>query len=161
MPGFIKLRVSERSICGEFKTHFEKFINENFDGYYCDIEYNRNLNGQIKTIINENLEVINIQCDLIIHSRGEKVEQDNILALEMKKSSRPQEEKVKDKNRLIALTKQTFGDTWSFDGVSLPEHVCRYILGIYYEIDEDDKTVLLEFYERGQLISSEKIILKV
>lgn len=25
-------------------------------------------------------------------------------------------------------------DIWSFDGKALPEHVCRYILGVYYEI---------------------------
>ena len=94
------------------------------------MEYNRN-NGKIKTIKNSKEEIITINCDLIIHSRGEIIEQDNLLALEMKKSTAPKEEKLKDKERLMALTKDTFDDVWPFDGKTLPEHVCRYILGIY------------------------------
>ncbi|MEK3699087.1 hypothetical protein NYE33_19120 [Paenibacillus sp. FSL R10-2199] len=52
----------------------------------------------------------------------------------MKKSTNRNSEKIKDKNRLIALTKDTFDMVWSFDGTSLLEHVCRYKLGVYYEV---------------------------
>lgn len=45
-----------------------------------DVEYNRNA-GHIKSIINEEIKVIHITCDLIIHSRGENEQQDNLLAL--------------------------------------------------------------------------------
>ena len=40
--------------------------------YYVDVEYNRN-KGKIKTIIDDNENVININCYLIIHSRGENI----------------------------------------------------------------------------------------
>ena len=70
-----------------------------------------------------------------MHSRGNHIEQDNLIAIEMKKSNASEEEKQKDKDRLKALTKDSFDDVWSFDGTTLPEHVCRYLIGIYYEIN--------------------------
>ena len=42
-------------------------------------------NGRVKTIYNNDLKVVTIICDLIVHSRGEIVEKDNLIALEMKK----------------------------------------------------------------------------
>ncbi|MGO4695298.1 hypothetical protein AB4Z50_13570 [Paenibacillus sp. 2TAB26] len=121
-----------------------------FSKYYVDVEYNRN-NGKVKTIINENIETIPINCDLIIHSRGENINQDNLIALEMKKSVNRESAKSKDKNRLIALTKDNFDDVWSFDGTSLPEHVCRYELGVYYEISAAKRKVYMEYYIKGKL----------
>lgn len=112
----------------------EQIKQTEFKEYYVDVEYNRNEN-KLKTIRNGNYEIIAITCDLIIHSRGTFVEQDNLLVLEMKKSSAPQVEKEKDRERLCALTKSTFDDIWSFDGTCHPEHVCRYLLGIFYEIN--------------------------
>ncbi len=35
----------------------------------------------------------------------------------------------------MALTKDSYEDIWSFDGKTLPEHVCRYALGIYYDVN--------------------------
>lgn len=52
----------------------------------------------------------------------------------MKKEYRNEEEKQQDRNRLIALTSPSYNDTWVFNGTDLPEFVCRYILGIHYEI---------------------------
>jgi hypothetical protein len=96
-------------------------------------------------------EAIPINCDIIIHSRGEIIYQDNLIALEMKKSVNRESEKNKDKNRLIALTKDKFDDVWSFDGTSFPEHVCRYGLGVYYEINAAARKVYLEYYMKGKL----------
>ena len=76
----------------------------------------------------------------------------------MKKSSRPASEKQKDRDRLIALTKDGYS-AWSFDGETLPDHVCRYILGIYYEIDFDHHRIYLEYYRHGELIDSKIIVL--
>ena len=67
----------------------------------------------------------------------------------MKKSNRSKKEKDADKKRLKALTKNSFDDLWSFDGTSLPEHVCRYKLGVYYEINYRKHTILLEYYYHG------------
>ena len=50
--------VSERTLCGALKTHLEEeFKNNSINGYYADVEYNRN-GGCIKTIVNDNLQVI-------------------------------------------------------------------------------------------------------
>lgn len=150
--------VAEPTLCSALKSRLEKILERNniYD-YYIDLEYNRN-NGNIKTIIDEELAVIKIKCDFILHSRGHNPNQDNLLALEMKKSYRSQEEKDSDRKRLIALTKSTYdNDVWSYDGKTLPKHVCRYIIGIYYEINWEKKKVLIEYYKCGQLVESKTI----
>ena len=141
---FILSNVAERSLCSR---------------YYVDIEYNRN-NGRVKTIYNDDLKVVTIICDLIVHSRGEIVEKDNLIALEMKKSYRPMKEKENDKARLVALTKDSYDGVWSFDGKTLPEHVCGYDLGIYYEIDSKNCLVYIEYYVKGKKVRTyeEKIL---
>jgi hypothetical protein len=103
------------------------------------------------------LIILPITCDLIVHSRGENKQQDNLIAIEMKKSTHSKDEKDADRERIIALTKDSFNDTWSADGITLPEHVCGYILGVYYEINFNKKNILLEYYEKGKKIN-EKII---
>lgn len=102
-------QVSERTLCGALMLHIHDIIkqNESYTGYYADVEYNRN-KGSIKTvrktIRGPGEEIIPINCDLILHSRGAHIEQDNLLAVEMKKSTRRSVEKNKDRERLIALT---------------------------------------------------------
>lgn len=99
--------VSERSLCWKLSCYLnDEFKISDFKEYHVDIEYNRNYNWNIKTIINDDEEILNITCDIIIHSRWENKNQDNLIAIEMKKSSWPTSEKNKDKNRLIALTKE-------------------------------------------------------
>lgn len=78
----------------------------------------------------------------------------------MKKSTNRNSEKIKDKNRLIALTKDTFDNVWSFDGTSLPEHVCRYKLGVYYEVNISRREVYVEYYKKGELSSTKIFELK-
>ena len=89
--------VSERCLCGSFMLILRRALdNSEFANYYSDIEYNRNFNGLVKTIIDDNMEVVNITCDLIIHSRGEIPKQDNLIAIEMKRDNHPEAEKEKD-----------------------------------------------------------------
>ena len=151
--------VSERTLCGALMLHMRDQIieDDSYDGYYVDVEYNRN-RGKIKTICETvngvDLHIVSVTCDLILHSRGQHPEQDNLIAIEMKKSSRPDSEKQKDRMRLIALTKDSFDDVWSFDGHTLPEHVCRYGLGVYYEINYRRKEILIEYYKQGGLSTS-------
>lgn len=150
--------VAERTLCGSLKESIDCIKAESkYKNYFADVEYNRKQNGKVKNIINNELEVIKINCDLILHSRGQNVKLDNLIAIEMKKSKRPLQEKIDDKNRLIALTKDTYDDVWCYDGKTLPEHVCRYILGVYYEIDIKKKIIYLEYYRRGIVVDS-KII---
>lgn len=126
-----------------------------YQGYYTDVEYNRNKGGKLKnikkTVQGVNETVVTINCDLILHSRGQYIEQDNLIAIEMKKSSRPRASKAADRERLIALTKDSYDNVWSFDGHTLPEYVCRYVLGVYYEIKYSERKILLEYYHRGFL----------
>lgn len=150
-------QVSERTLCGALMLQLNDCVSKDDDlvGYYVDVEYNRNKGGIKtirKTIAGEQEQVIPINCDLIVHSRGECVEQDNLISIEMKKSTRLPSEKARDRERLVALTKDSFNDVWAFDGRNLPEHVCRYILGVYYEINYRRKLISIEYYRTGQLV---------
>lgn len=155
-------QVSERTLCGALKQHLDFYIHKtNYRDYYVDVKYNRNKNGKIKTCCPFDEDGIptpvTINCDLIVHSRGNNIEQDNLIAVEMKKSNRPKKEKNDDRRRLIALTKDSYDDVWSYDGVTFPEHVCRYKLGVYYEINYRRGSILLEYYYRGKLQYEETI----
>ncbi|MDA1800414.1 MULTISPECIES: hypothetical protein [Bacillus cereus group] len=148
----IKSEVSERTLCGQLMLYLNNEKEETlYKQYYVDVEYNRNVNGRLKTIKDGEGEIITINCDLILHSRGENLVQDNLIALEMKKSNGRKSEKEKDRERLKALTRQSFDNIWSYDGQSLPEHVCRYILGIYYEINISRMEAQVEYYRDGKL----------
>lgn len=144
--------VSERCLCGSFMIILNRAMKRSeFSKYFTDIEYNRNFDGKIKTIINNKMEVINITCDLIVHSRGNIPDNDNLIAIEMKRSNHPEQEKNKDRNRLIALTKPTNDSmTYSVDGRVLPEHVCGYKVGVFYEINLDQRSVHIEYYRNGE-----------
>lgn len=143
--------MSERNLCGSLKDHLQRaIVHSKYNKYYVDVEYNRNA-GKLKTIINGELGPISICCDLIVHSRGEIIAQDNLIAIEMKRSTHPKEEKDKDKLRLKCLTKDSFNDVWSFDGKTLPDHVCRYILGVYYELNAGNREICVKYYAKGKL----------
>lgn len=157
-------RVSERTLCGALMVHLHNAISsdETLEKYYVDVEYNRNKGGIKtirKTIVGGQEQIIPINCDLIVHSRGECVEQDNLIAIEMKKSNRPRSEKNSDRERLIALTKNSFDDVWAFDGKNLPEHVCRYALGVYYEINYSNNRIEIEYYHTGKLVKRLNMII--
>lgn len=153
--------VSERSMCGALAQAILLRIHKRarFEEYHVDVEYNRN-KGKIKTIkktvLGPDEKIVTVVCDLILHSRGECVDQDNLIALEMKKSTRSNKEKQKDRDRLSCLTKDTYDDVWSYDGRTLPEHVCGYVLGVYYEIDQKKNEILIEYYYKGEKVNSYK-----
>ena len=150
-------RVSEQTLCGALMLQIYDNMksDEIFNGYFVDVEYNRN-RGEIKTMqktmIDPQFKVVRIKCDLIVHSRGRKIEQDNLLAIEMKKSNRSIQSRDEDRERMRALTKDSFDNVWSFDGKTLPEHVCRYGLGVYYEINLNRKKINIEYYRKGELV---------
>lgn len=148
--------VSERNLCGALMTIIRSELdNTELENYHADIEYNRNFDGKIKTIINNNMEVVNITCDLIIHSRGENEMQDNLIAIEMKRDTHKEDDKNSDKIRLKALTKnKNDTNTYSADGKTFPEHVCGYILGVFYEISMENRNVKIEYYRNGAHVST-------
>ncbi|MCM3189377.1 hypothetical protein QNK06_21940 [Bacillus subtilis] len=151
----IQSGVSERTLCGQLMLYLNNEKDKTlYRQYYVDIEYNRNINGRLKTIKDREGEIITINCDLVFHSRGENLVQDNLIALEMKKSNGRRSEKEKDRERLKALTRQSFDNIWSYDGKTLPKHVCRYILGVYYELNISRMEALVEYYQNGELIQN-------
>lgn len=153
----IAFGVSERNLVGRLAFYIENLVKEydTEEVYKTDPEYNKNHGGKIKTCINGNNKTIIITCDLIVHTRGKKVNEDNFIAIEMKKSDRPHDEKVKDRHRLMALTKsRKASDQWSGDGKTHPKHVCGYLLGVYIELNIKKSQVLIEFYEKGKCVRS-------
>ncbi|WP_250623065.1 hypothetical protein [Pinirhizobacter soli] len=144
--------VSERNTCGRLAIYLQRHLEaDGFIGYYADVEYNRKQQGLVKTIVNNNLEIVQITPDLIAHTRGERPPpHDNLIAVEAKKSARPDHEKDADRARLQAMTRTPFNGVWPWDG-SHPEHVCGYAVGVYVEIDIDRHELRLEFYKKGRL----------
>lgn len=98
------------------------------------VEYNRNVGGTLKTlkktIRGSEEQIVTINCDLIVHSRGQNTFQDNLIALEMKKSTGKQKDKERDRNRLECLTKSPSRDVWVYGGKVFPENVCGFGAGI-------------------------------
>lgn len=156
------MKVAEQTFCGALMLQLHEVLkNTPYAGYYVDVEYNRNKGGTVKTYIKtiagpDNI-IVKINCDLIVHSRGRNKTQDNLIAIEMKKSSRKEQEKTNDRHRLVALTKNSYDDVWSYDGKTLPEHVCGYALGIYYEIDFKRKCLMIEYYVQGMLFDKKYV----
>lgn len=150
--------VAERNLCARLAQYIENLLPDyKLSNYVADSEYNRKQNGEIKTILDEKLQIIPIQCDIIVHSRGHHIKNDNLIAIEMKKAYQSKTDKDNDRKRLRALTKDSYDDMWSSDGKTHPEHVCGYALGVYIEIDPDQKKCLLEFYKKSQKQSEEII----
>ena len=152
--------VSERNLCFRLGLCLEdERRTSGLDIYFVDAEYNRQQNGQIKTILDEELQVVGITCDLILHSRGRAVLDDNLIAIEMKKSDRPNSEKLKDRVRLRALTKRSFDGVWSNDGVTHPEHVCGYHFGVFIEVHLQHGIVTVEEFEGGNMVGQNEFAL--
>lgn len=149
-----EIQVSERTLCGALMIELYEVIKDTkYCEYFVDVEYNRNVGGTLKTFkktirgIDE--KIVTINCDLIVHSRGQNISQDNLIALEMKKSTGKRSNKESDRNRLECLTKSSNQYAWSYGGRRLPENVCGYGLGIYYEVNFRKRSILVEYYKHG------------
>lgn len=153
----ILTNVSERNLVGQLSyrvNDYVQYLNQNsVCTYYVDVEYNRMQNNQVKRAFSRNrnqiYESLAITTDLIVHTRGNDFNFDNFIAIEMKKSDRPREEKDSDRNRLEALTKPR-NDIFSNERKIHPKYVCGYLLGVYIEIDIQRRNVIIEFYENGK-----------
>jgi len=158
-------KVAERTLCGALMLELHDVLkNTEYSNYFVDVEYNRNSGGKLKTyrktIKGSSEEVVTINCDLIVHSRGTNCNQDNLIAIEMKKSTARARNKLKDRERLECLTKKPEDEVWSYGGEVFPEHVCGYLLGVYYEVNFRQEAILIEFYRRGNMYKSFLVDLK-
>lgn len=150
-----EMQVSERTLCGALMIEMHEALrNTKYLDYYVDVEYNRNVGGKLKTFKKTTKgpdeQIVTINCDLIVHSRGQNRYRDNLIALEMKKSTARKCNKESDRVRLECLTKNPDQDVWSYGGAVFPEHVCGYGLGIYYEVNFRKHTILVEYYYEGE-----------
>lgn len=148
---------SEQNLCGRLAMLLDgQRRDTGIQGYFVDVEYNRN-GGEIKTIIDDQSEVVSIRCDIILHSRGQIPNQDNLIVVEMKRSNHTASEKQKDRIRLRAMTKKSYDNVWSYDGKTLPKHVCGYEVGFYIEVNSSARSFLVETYIAGKQVDARHV----
>jgi hypothetical protein len=153
--------VNERSSCARLAVYLQRIAEQaGLDGYFVDAEYNRMQEGKIKTILDDNETVVRINCDLILHGRGNRGCRENLIAVEMKKDGRPISHYEKDRRRLRALTKDpdsAKNQVWAI-GKNVdylwPQHVCGYILGAFVLLDRPQRTCTIDYFAEGSLVSS-------
>lgn len=108
----------------------------------------------MKTILDDNMREIVIVADLLLHSRGQILKRDNLIAVEMKKSIRPLKERQSDRHRLKLMTRASYDGVYSLESGGLPKHVCGYEFGVYIELDTRRSHFLCEEYQGGELVRS-------
>lgn len=144
----LKRELSERCLCGALMYELNKQLEKkDLKNYHADIEFNRVIKkatNKVKQLPDEKGTPKHIFPDIIVHNRSEE-NPDNLLALEMKKSTARGDAKERDKNRLRLLT-------------SL--HPYKYKLGIYYEINHKKSQIVVEFYQTGRRISTDSRVIE-
>jgi hypothetical protein len=136
----------EQSLCGRLAIYMDRAKDRHGrKQYYVDVEYNRRGEGRKQIIHPVTGLHIDIVCDVLLHSRGD-LEDDNLIAVEMKKDYAAPERKQSDRERLQALTLPMP------EGGSL-DYVCGYRIGYYLEVNVREGTLLIEQYRGGQLVS--------
>lgn len=142
-------QVSERNNCQRFSIYLERRAHDaGLTGYRADAEYNRQSGGNRKRILIGNAEEAFIHSDLILHSRGSIPDQDNLIAIEMKKADRPDHEKQSDRRRLCAMTGPA--DKALDEQQTVRPYVCGYLIGMYIELDAHQGIANIERYENGK-----------
>ena len=142
----IEHNTSERNLCALLGESMSRLLLKyGLSDYFVDVEYNRN-GYELKRTINED----EIFCDLILHSRG-TLARDNLIALEMKKSSATQHAIEEDRTRLKDLTSR-YNDSGYFwhNGNYFPREVCGYKLGILYIVDVNNSMIRIELFSNGR-----------
>ena len=141
----LKRELSERCLCGALMYELNRQLEKkDLKNYHADIEFNRVIKkatNKVKQLPDEKGTPKHIFPDIIVHNRSEE----NLLALEMKKSTARGDAKERDKNRLRLLT-------------SL--HTYKYKLGIYYEINHKKSQIVVEFYQTGRRISTDSRVIE-
>jgi hypothetical protein len=134
----------EQSLCGRLAIYMDRAKDRHgYERYYVDVEYNRRGEGRKQILHPLTGKHIDVTCDLLLHSRGD-LDDDNQIAVEMKKDYATNKKKRSDRERLQALT------------LPMPEggnldYVCGYQLGYYLEVNIGDRTLLIEEYRGGKM----------
>lgn len=134
----------EQSLCGRLAIYLDHAKDRHgLKNYFVDVEYNRRGEGRKQILHPVTHEQVDVVCDILLHSRGE-LQDDNLIAVEMKKDYATERRKRSDRDRLKALTTPS-PENWN------PEYVCGYQLGYYLEVHIGNGIMLIEEYRGGQL----------
>lgn len=137
----IQRDVSERNLCARLAFYLESYMqsSEVFEGYYADVEFNRKNGKKVKSFKDGKA----ITVDLIVHSRGQIQDKDNLIAIEMKKKSsttKYENAANNDRKRLELLT-AVQNETEIYFG---------YQIGFFLEFDLKNKLINVEKYVSGK-----------
>ena len=116
----IKNDTNERTLTQRLAFYLELQLRKNikYENYSVDCEYNRKEEDIKRLKFGKNTDKKEIYPDIIVHQRKIKK---NLIAIEMKKTTSRNTDKIKDIEKLEALTDR--------------KNDYHYTLGIYFELD--------------------------
>lgn len=133
----IKNDTNERTLTQRLAFYLELQLRKNikYENYSVDCEYNRKEEDIKRLKFGKNTDKKEIYPDIIVHQRKIK---NNLIAIEMKKTTSKNTDKIKDIEKLEALTDR--------------KNDYHYTLGIYFELDITDNNNIINFFVDGEVI---------
>ena len=134
----IKNDTNERTLTQRLAFYLELQLRKNikYENYSVDCEYNRKEEDIKRLKFGKNTDKKEIYPDIIVYQRKIK---NNLIAIEMKKTTSRNTDKIKDIEKLKALTDE--------------KNCYSYILGIYFELDiTDNNNNIINFFVDGEEI---------
>lgn len=133
----IKNDTNERTLTQRLAFYLELQLRKNikYENYSVDCEYNRKEKDIKRLKFGKNTDKKEIYPDIIVHQRKIK---NNLIAIEMKKTTSRNTDKIKDIEKLEALTDR--------------KNDYHYTLGIYFELDITDNNNIINFFVDGEVI---------
>ena len=133
----IKNDTNERTLTQRLAFYLELQLRKNikYENYSVDCEYNRKEEDIKRLKFGKNTDKKEIYPDIIVHQRKIK---NNLIAIEMKKTTSRNTDKIKDIEKLEALTDR--------------KNDYHYTLGIYFELDITDNNNIINFFVHGEEI---------
>ena len=133
----IKNDTNDRTLTQRLAFYLELQLRKNikYENYSVDCEYNRKEEDIKRLKFGKNTDKKEIYPDIIVHQRKIK---NNLIAIEMKKTTSRNTDKIKDIEKLEALTDR--------------KNDYHYTLGIYFELDITDNNNIINFFVDGEVI---------
>ena len=133
----IKNDTNERTLTQRLAFYLELQLRKNikYENYSVDCEYNRKEEDIKRLKFGKNTDKKEIYPDIIVYQRKIK---NNLIAIEMKKTTSRNTDKIKDIEKLEALTDR--------------KNDYHYTLGIYFELDITDNNDIINFFVDGEEI---------
>ena len=127
----IKNDTNERTLTQRLAFYLELQLRKNikYENYSVDCEYNRKEEDIKRLKFGKNTDKKEIYPDIIVYQRKIK---NNLIAIEMKKTTSRNTDKIKDIEKLEALTDR--------------KNDYHYTLGIYFELDITDNNNIINFF---------------